>query len=287
MHQYWYSKEQGGPADLFSRVVKRQAACSCGANYGRVDCELIAEGNASCACGTQSLKRAVGPPCGQLALLNFNRNGLVYRIETVARTVGYRDRCEDRVEIFRENERTVIVVADGAGGMGSGEIAAKSVVREVELAYKTIGSSNDWCTLLRQIDCRISDGGATAVVVDIRPYGIAGASVGDSQAWIVYEGEITDLTANQVRKPLLGSGAAEPSPFTNEPLRGKLIVGTDGFFNYVKREKFTPVISTAEFYSIPRRCIEMVRLPSGDLWDDIGIVAARVIRERTKKRYTL
>lgn len=211
----------------------------------------------------------------------------MYRIETVTKTEAYRDRCEDRVAVFKEDDRTVIVVTDGAGGMGSGEIAASSIVREVESRYQTIGSANDWCSVLRQIDCTMSEGEATAIVVDIRPYGIAGASVGDSQAWVVNSDEIVDLTQNQVRKPLLGSGNSEPVPFTHVPLRGRLIVGTDGFFNYVKREKFTPLIAQAEFYSIPRLCIEMVRLPSGDLWDDIGIVVARVQQIHRRRQYTL
>jgi hypothetical protein len=35
---------------------------------------------------------------------------------------------------------------------------------------------------------------------------VSGASVGDSRAWIVCDGDVNDLTAKQVRKPLLGSG---------------------------------------------------------------------------------
>lgn len=209
-------------------------------------------------------------------------------VETVTAIESYRERCEDRVAAFASDERTVIVVADGAGGIGSGDVAAESVLREVERQLHRIHSADEWADALRQIDFRISAGEATAVIVDIRPYGIAGASVGDSEAWIIKNGEIVDLTANQKRKPLLGSGAASPVSFMTAPLDGVLLIATDGFCNYVKRDRVPPMTAQSDFFAIPRRCVEMVRLPSGELWDDIGIVAARIApQRRTRKRYPI
>lgn len=209
-------------------------------------------------------------------------------VETAFAIESYRERCEDRVTVFAAEERTVIVVADGAGGIGSGDVAAESVLREVETQWHRIHSADEWADALRQIDCRISAGESTAVIVDVRPYGIAGASVGDTEAWIIHDGQIVDLTANQSRKPLLGSGAASPVSFTSSPLNGVLLVATDGFCSYVKRDQAPCMIAQSDFFAIPRRCIEMVRLPSGALWDDIGIVAARVApQRRTRKRYAL
>jgi serine/threonine protein phosphatase PrpC len=209
-------------------------------------------------------------------------------VETVTAIESYRERCDDRVAVFGVDERTVIVVADGAGGIGSGDIAAESVLREIETELHRIHSADEWADALRQIDCRISAGESTAVIVDVRPYGIAGASVGDSEAWIIDDGVIVDLTANQNRKPLLGSGAASPVSFICSPLNGVLLVATDGFCNYVKRDRVPPMIAQSDFFSIPRHCVEMVRLPSGALWDDIGIVAARIApQRRTRKRYPI
>jgi serine/threonine protein phosphatase PrpC len=151
-----------------------------------------------------------------------------------------------------------------------------------------IHSADQWADALRQIDCRISPGESTAVIVDVRPYGIAGASVGDSEAWIINEGKMVDLTVNQNRKPLLGSGAAAPVSFTCSPLDGVLLVATDGFWSYVKRDRVPPMIAQSDFFTVPRRCIEMVRLPSGALWDDIAIVAARIAPPyRPRKRYSI
>ena len=79
--------------------------------------------------------------------------------------------------------------------------------------------------------CWRVDGETTAVVVDVRTIGIAGASVGDSRAVIVKDGTISELTANQKRKPLIGTGMAEPIGFVCPPLDGLLLLGTDGFFN--------------------------------------------------------
>ncbi|MDB4778104.1 protein phosphatase 2C family protein [bacterium] len=197
------------------------------------------------------------------------------QVETTSATAAYRSVCEDRVAVFGGEDRTVIVVADGAGGVGSGEIAAETVINEVASGYKTVRSGNEWAGFLHQIDCRISLGESTAVVVDIRPYGIAGASVGDSQAWMIADGQIEDLTKEQVRKPLLGSGTARPVAFTYSGLAGSLIVATDVFFNYAKRDQVIRLVSETNFYEVGRRCLEMVRLPSGELWDDVGIVVAR------------
>lgn len=196
-------------------------------------------------------------------------------IETTSATEKYRERCEDRVEVLHADNRTVIVVADGSGGVGCGELAAESVVQEVKLNYPSIHSADDWANLLRQIDKQMGSGESTAVVVDIRPYGIAGASVGDSQAWIVNNGDLTDLTIDQFRKPLVGSGTAQPIGFRNPPLSGTLIVATDGFFDYAKRDEITRVVMQTDFYEISRKCVDLVRLPSGEMWDDVGIVVGR------------
>lgn len=209
-------------------------------------------------------------------------------IETITVIEAYRDCCEDRVGVFTSDDRTVIAVADGAGGVGSGDIAAETVLREIEAVWPRIQSADEWADALRQIDCRFPAGESTAVVVDLRPYGIAGASVGDSEAWIITDGKPVGLTVNQNRKPLLGSGAAAPVAFISAPLDGVLLVATDGFWSYAKRDRLPAMIAQAEFFAVPRQCVDLVRLPSGALWDDIGIVAARIApRQRARTRYSL
>lgn len=172
--------------------------------------------------------------------------------ETAHTVHACKERCEDRVEILRDCDRTLIVVADGAGGTGSGHLAAEAVIREVQAAYSTVDSSTGWADFLSQLDFRISTGETTAVIVDLRPDRILGASVGDSRAQVIEGSEIVDLTRTQNRKPLLGSHAAKPTPFWHQELNGILVVGSDGFFDYAKTEQLTPMISRTEFFAIPR-----------------------------------
>jgi PPM family protein phosphatase len=208
--------------------------------------------------------------------------------ETAQLTRAYRDRCEDRVAVIQSDDRTIVVVADGAGGVGNGDLAAEAVIREVTTGYQAISTAEQWEARLREIDCRIGIGESAAVIVDLRADAIIGASVGDSRAWIIRDGELIDLTASQIRKPLLGSGEAQPVQLCCGPLIGTLIVATDGFCNYVKRDHLTRLVAHAEFIELPRRCVELVRLPSGELWDDIGIVACRATPPRRKrKRYSI
>jgi serine/threonine protein phosphatase PrpC len=208
--------------------------------------------------------------------------------ETVSATQAYRERCEDRIAVFTHRDRTVVVVADGVGGTGAGDDAAQAVVREIESEYMKIHSATEWASLLRQLDCRINNGESTAVVVDIRTIGIAGASVGDSRAITVADGVASELTTNQKRKPLLGSGMTEPVGFVSSSLRGILLVGTDGFFNYAKPNAILSSIAQTDFQKLPRRCIDMVRLPSGAYWDDVSVVAVRNRpRSSTRQRFIL
>jgi len=67
-----------------------------------------------------------------------------------------------------------------------------------------------------------------------------------------------------------------------------LIVATDGFCNYVQRERLHRDILWLDFAVLARQLVEMVRLPSGELWDDVGIVACRPRRPaRSRKRYEI
>jgi serine/threonine protein phosphatase PrpC len=210
------------------------------------------------------------------------------RFETAQAVVAYRNRCEDRVAVFEAGDRTIVIVADGAGGIGGGDVAAETVIREIQSAHERVESAAQWEAELRQIDLRIGDGESTCAVVTVSESGLCGASVGDSQAWIIHDGEIDDLTVNQSRKPVLGSKNAMPVGFSRVRLAGTLVVATDGFCNYVKRDVLTAMVAQTDFYELPRRCVEMVRLPSGDLWDDIGVVVCRAQpRHRTRQRYEI
>jgi hypothetical protein len=115
-----------------------------------------------------------------------------------------------------------------------------------------------------------------------------GASVGDCVAWL-FEGETClNLTGHQIRKPLLGSRECRPVGFESPPLSGVLLVATDGFANYVKRERIPSVIGRVEFWTLPTALLSLVQLASGQWWDDTTVVACRGRRHiRTRQRYEI
>jgi serine/threonine protein phosphatase PrpC len=212
----------------------------------------------------------------------------MHAFQTASITVPYRRCCEDRVLVLTDTERVVLAVADGAGGSGAGGQAADDVVREISAAASQCQEPETWCHLLTQIDHRLGAGESTAVVATVSAGGICGAGVGDSWAWLIEDGELKDLSAAQPRKPLLGSGEAVPVGFSHPPSRGLLILATDGFCNYVKREKLLRELPWIDFAALPRKLVEMVRLPSGELWDDVGIAVCRPRRVTgRRKRYDL
>ena len=189
---------------------------------------------------------------------------------------------QDRAEFFWCGSNLVLVVADGAGGMSGGAEAAQFLVEGVK---KKIGSTsmntdglNELLTLLdREMVAIGAFGETTGVVVVLSDRGIFGASVGDSGAFIFSKTGLENLTANQIRKPFLGSGRAIPIPFTRDLLNGTLLVATDGLLKYTGLEKIAATILAADFDSAANKLVELVRYQSGALPDDISILLAREI----------
>jgi serine/threonine protein phosphatase PrpC len=204
--------------------------------------------------------------------------------ETTSGTFAYRRRCEDRVKVIEFDEGVVIVVADGAGGTGAGDQAAETVIREITASASLDHDAEAWCDILRRTDLRVGIGESTGVVVAWTLQGIVGASVGDSQAWLIENDDVNNLTKRQFRKPLLGSSEACPIGFEHPSPQGLLLVCTDGFCNYVRRETLLRNVLWIDFAVLPHKLVEMVRLPSGELWDDVGIVACRPRRRGSSRK---
>src|SRR5262245_2209380 len=121
------------------------------------------------------------------------------------------ERDEDRFAVHRLEDRLVVVLGDGAGGMGGGAAAADAVCGGIaERATRACGDPLVWRDALHELDSALSiathGGQTTAVVVELFGHMVCGASVGDSGVWLVSTEGILDLTAAQSRKPLVGSG---------------------------------------------------------------------------------
>jgi serine/threonine protein phosphatase PrpC len=195
---------------------------------------------------------------------------------------GYRAECEDRAEVIERAPWLIIVVADGAGGRAGGAEAAETVVKAVREAIPGVRRLDDpraWCRLLEEIDQSLLEdstaGETTAVVVAISPAGIAGASAGDSGAWLVTPKRYDDLTENQHHKPFLGTGAAIAIPFKARRLDDTLLVATDGLFKYTGCENICETALEEDLALAAKHLVDLVRLRSGSLPDDVSVVLCR------------
>jgi PPM family protein phosphatase len=189
-----------------------------------------------------------------------------------------RDRGEDRLLIERHSIGCVIAVADGAGGLSGGALAAEYTIERIRTSIPTIerASADALADLLVRIDGELmrnkNAGETTAVVVLMDDTAAVGASVGDSEAWLIDETTITRLTNGQVRKPLLGSGHAIPVGFGPIPLAGRLVVGSDGLFKYCTKQQIVAACARSTLAGMATALLQAVQLPSGQLQDDVALI---------------
>jgi serine/threonine protein phosphatase PrpC len=189
---------------------------------------------------------------------------------------------QDRAEYFWNGSNLILILADGAGGLSGGAKAAEFIVESVKQQIgSTITNSQQLCAILASIDQKMSASGTfgetTCVVVILSDSGIIGASVGDSGVLGFSKIGVENLTANQVRKPLLGSGFAIPVGFTRNQLDGTLLIASDGLLKYTSQEKIAATILAADFKNAAAKLIELVRYQSGALPDDVSVLLAQKI----------
>ena len=125
---------------------------------------------------------------------------------------------QDRVAVLRRGSIVVGVVADGAGGTSGGAAAATQVIDSVRGVIDRgvdLLDPMEWKLLLEAVGLQLENGSVgqtTAAIAATDGDVVAGASVGDSAAWLVGAADHRELTAGQPRKPLLGGGRVEARP---------------------------------------------------------------------------
>jgi serine/threonine protein phosphatase PrpC len=197
-------------------------------------------------------------------------------------------RGEDRIMAVRLPDRTVFVVADGAGGVSGGAVAAEIACKAaIEQAHR--GKASDWTQWLAHIDRAMarsgSSGLAAAVVVEIGDDGIVtGASVGDCEAWTFAGAASRCLTSGQIRKPLLGEGSALPVGFEARIAGETLVVATDGLWKYMDRARIAETASIRPLEMAATRLVDGVRLRNGALQDDVAVMICEVLVEQHEPR---
>jgi serine/threonine protein phosphatase PrpC len=183
-------------------------------------------------------------------------------------------RGEDRVEVVSLADRTVVVVADGAGGVAGGATTAEIICKAVVERCRR-GGVDGWAQYLSTIDREMIKGSglAAAVVSYFHNDGsVVGASVGDCEAWTFPTGsKPRNLTAEQVRKPLLGEGAASPVGFETHVKGCSLLVATDGLWKYLDRARIAKAAATRPLETACDLLVASVRLRSGALQDDVAV----------------
>jgi PPM family protein phosphatase len=184
-------------------------------------------------------------------------------------------REEDRIAILHGDDALLLALADGAGGCAGGAEPAELLrahVRDVGVA-----SSADWNVVLQQIDAQLlnsaSAGECAGLVADVRGELLRGASVGDSGAWLLSGDWIRDLTGSQARKPLLGSGRATVCAFGPVPLKGRLLLASDGLLiKHVERDRIAALALEGSLSEAVGALVRAAQLPNGKLQDDIAVV---------------
>jgi serine/threonine protein phosphatase PrpC len=164
------------------------------------------------------------------------------------------------------------MVADGAGGTADGAAAAEAV-QEALRALPPSLAKFDAVQLLQRLDQQLLHiGETTAVVAMVCDGKVMGASVGDSGAWLIGDHDCIDLTEQQRRKPLLGSGNALPVEFGPELLSSRLLLASDGLLKYVPRSHICELVRSLPVAEVGDALLTAARLPSGRLWDDVAVI---------------
>lgn len=189
---------------------------------------------------------------------------------------------QDRGLVIHDGVRTVLCVADGAGGTGGGAEAAVIAIELVSQRSGLLKDAQACVDLLLAMDAAVARdpiaGETTCVLAVMSPSGVFGASVGDSGAWIFSDtGKRLDLTVSQQRKPFIGSGTAWPVAFTHRKELGVFLLATDGLLKYTSPERIEGVCRKQPLDSAAQRLVELVRYPSGALPDDVTIIMASLL----------
>ena len=187
---------------------------------------------------------------------------------------------QDRVSVALDPSGLALALADGAGGTSGGRDAAELVVADATTDHPAAPDAR-----LRALDAtlaRTAGGQTTAIIARLAPDAtVVGASVGDGEAWCARGDRWRELTADQHRKPLLGSGRAVPVVFTAASIDA-LFIASDGLVKYASSSEVQAILAADE-PELPRQLADAARLPSGALHDDLAIVSVRRSRGRRSR----
>jgi serine/threonine protein phosphatase PrpC len=188
---------------------------------------------------------------------------------------------QDRGLVISDGPRTLMSVADGAGGRSGGKEAAIMATEFLNRNSAQLVNGEDCAELLFRMDAAVAKdliaGETTFALVVVAPDKVFGASVGDSGVWLIpSNGHLIDLTARQLRKPFIGSGDANPVAFQYPKLEGTLLLATDGLLKYTSAERIAETCRQSPADVAAQKLIELVKYPSGRFPDDVTLILTKI-----------
>lgn len=146
---------------------------------------------------------------------------------------------QDRAQVFPHRGASILVLADGAGGLGGGHAASDALVEAVRTAIAEDCDAWDvrgWLRLFQETDqalFRVRRGETTGIVAVFDGDTVFGVSAGDSELWVVGAEAVDAVTRGQ-GTARLGSGRVAPRHFHRVLAEGDTVVcGSDGLFKHV------------------------------------------------------
>jgi hypothetical protein len=175
-------------------------------------------------------------------------------------------------------------LADGQGGQAGGAEAARIACRvaaeaALPLSPPQLSDSWKWTGLLQKADAAVAAdrnaGFTTLIGLGILGDVLYGTSCGDSAVLVVSEGQSPrQATADQIKNPPVGSGAAQFVPFT-ATLAGRwsVLAMSDGVWKYAGWERIFEAVATHRGESVIGALQAAARLGrTGQFPDDFTIV---------------
>jgi serine/threonine protein phosphatase PrpC len=202
-------------------------------------------------------------------------------IKPILLSVAGNQENQDRGLVLFDGTRTLLCVADGAGGLSGGLEAAIMATEFLRRNFSQLANSEDCAELLRRMDAAIAKdshaGETTVASAIVTPNEIFGASVGDSGVWLIPpNASLIDLSAGQQRKPFIGSGSAWPVAFHRPKSDGVLLLATDGLLKYTSADRIIETCRRNPTELAPQQLIDLVKYPSGRFPDDVTLILAKI-----------
>ncbi|OAI40940.1 hypothetical protein AYO38_00735 [bacterium SCGC AG-212-C10] len=209
--------------------------------------------------------------------------------------------------------RSLLVVADGVGGMFGGERASEETVQTVaaemqgliggepdSLLQAAVEAANERVRQLRKEDHELAGMATTLVAALVTGDEAWLVSIGDSRAYVFKDGVLRQVTeddswvAEQVRMGILSPEEAEASPRQNVITRGigvdeslhneqvthvrlgpgaMLLLCSDGLFRAISEEEIASMLPSGKVGDVVANLIERANAAGGP--DNIGIALYR------------